>query len=92
MTPAPRSGPGHGTAAGPGLNGVQTASYSGCAMTAGRCWCAPGPGVPHDADALHPGTGRPRRGWWRDRSRARADFMPALVRSTGLSRRLRGMR
>ena len=21
-------------------------------MTAGRCWCAPGPGLPHDADAL----------------------------------------
>src|SRR5580658_3358392 len=53
-------------------------TYCGCAMTAGRCWCAPGPGVPHDADALHPGTGRSRRGWWRDRSRARADFMPAL--------------
>lgn len=35
-------------------------TYCGCAMTAGRCWCAPGPGVPHDADALHAENGRLR--------------------------------
>lgn len=29
-------------------------------MTAGRCWCAPGPGVPHDADALRAENGRLR--------------------------------
>ena len=29
-------------------------------MTAGRCWCAPGPGVPRDADALRAENGRLR--------------------------------
>ncbi len=27
-------------------------TYCGCAMTAGRCWCAPGPGGPHDCQHL----------------------------------------
>jgi hypothetical protein len=35
-------------------------TYCGCAVTTGRCWCAPGPGVVHDADALRAENGRLR--------------------------------